>query len=527
MNQAIQVRRLFNRLLPSENPTQRDLTYGRLWLMRNGVPSQAMDTLAAGPFLAACALTLGASNLIIGLLAAIPHLIQFAQLLGVYLVERYRTRRLICVLGGSAARLMYPIMIVAVLLPDETLALGLLVAAVILRYSFGAIVTTAWSAWIPDLVPLGRRSQFIARRLRLMAIVGIGMSFLAAGLVDIMSARFEDGARYAYALLFAGALVFGLYSLYCMVRMTEPKMGTAEPRFDIAKRLASPFKDENFRRLMLFLGSWNFAVNLASPFFMVYMLTRLQLELTLITVFMVLSQAAHVMVLRSWGRIADRFSNKSVLAVSGPLFIACIFAWTFTTFPERHILTIPLLIVIHVLTGVATAGVTLASSAIGMKLAPPGQAASYLSASSIVNSTAAGIAPIVGGLCADFFVNRQLSLIVHWTAPSGVKEIPALILGHWDFFFILAVVLGLYSLHRLALVREVGEVSEHIVVSELLLDAKRAVVRSFSSVAGLRSVSEIPAEILGRALGRHRRRRPRPNEEAAREATPQEGETGR
>jgi hypothetical protein len=46
------------------------------WINRNGVGIQVMETLAVGAFLTAFALELGASNLVIGMLAAIPHLCQ-------------------------------------------------------------------------------------------------------------------------------------------------------------------------------------------------------------------------------------------------------------------------------------------------------------------------------------------------------------------------------------------------------------------------------------------------------------------
>jgi len=493
----------FAGLRPKATLTAREVVYGRLWLMRNGIPSQAMDTLAAGPFLAACAVSLGAPNLVIGVLAAVPHLIQFVQFFGIYLIERYRTRRLIAVLAGFGARLMYLPMIAAVLLDNSGIAIALLVVAVALRYSFGAVVTAAWNAWIPELIPETQRSEFVARRLRLMAIVGIGLSFAAAALVDSWANWSPRGGHYAYATLFATALLAGFASLYCMMKMPERTMAEASGKMQFARNLMRPLRDPNFRRLLLFLGPWNFAVNLAAPFFTVYMLTLLDLQLTIVTGLMVMSQFANVLVLREWGRIADRFSNKSVLAICGPLFIVCIFAWTFTTFPERHALTLPLLALVHVLMGVATAGVTLASTTIAMKLAPPEERTAYMASSSMINSVAAGAAPIIGGLFADFFVNRELSLVIKWTAPGGETSIPAIYIGHWDFFFLIAVVIGIYSVHRLALVREVGEVSENVVVGEFLADTKRA-VRSFSTIAGLRMATEAPVSVLRRAFRRRR-----------------------
>src|SRR3546814_10986904 len=62
----------------------------------------------------------------------------------------------------------------------------------------------------------------------------------------------------------------------------------------------------------------------------------------------VVSQISNLAFLNIWGRIADRFSNKSVLAVAAPLFVLCIFGWTFTSFPGPHALTMPLLFLLHV-----------------------------------------------------------------------------------------------------------------------------------------------------------------------------------
>jgi MFS family permease len=220
----------------------------------------------------------------------------------------------------------------------------------------------------------------------------------------------------------------------------------------------------------------------------------------------ILSQLMNLAVLRRWGDIADRLSNKAVLRVCAPLFIACIFAWAFTTFPERHALTVPMLMVIHMLTGIATAGVTLASGNIAMKLAPRGDATAYLASNSLVISLASGVAPVVGGLLAHFFTERELSLLLRWRTPDGALEFDTLSISQWDFFFVIAAAVGLVAMFLLGRVREVGEVHEKVVISELYLNAKRF-VQNVSSIAGLAQAGEFPFGKL-----RARRRGP-PHEE--------------
>jgi MFS family permease len=150
---------------------------------------------------------------------------------------------------------------------------------------------------------------------------------------------------------------------------------------------------------------------------------------------------------------------------------------------------------IHIVMGLSSAGVSLASGNISMKLAPQGQATAYLATNTIVNSIAAGIAPILGGKFADFFSGRQLEWTLKYTSPTDQFSLPTLNLQQWDFFFALAFLIGLYSLHRLAMIKEVGEVEEKIVVNELVAEM-RSQVRTLSSVEGLRQMVSFPFTII-------------------------------
>jgi len=195
-----------------------------------------------------------------------------------------------------------------------------------------------------------------------------------------------------------------------------------------------------------------------------------------------ISQVVSILFFRWWGSIADRFSNKSVLLVSSPIFLASIFLWTFTTLPEKHAFTFLLLVIIYILLGVSTAGILLATGNMGMKLAPRGQATPYLATYNLVNSLSLGIAPLLGGKLADFFAQRELSLSLRWISPAGERYFETLSFEHWDFLFFFAFLIGLYALHRLTLVKEEGE--KKIAVGELVTEMGRA-VHNISSAGGI------------------------------------------
>jgi MFS family permease len=150
----------------------------------------------------------------------------------------------------------------------------------------------------------------------------------------------------------------------------------------------------------------------------------------------------------------------------------------------------PLLVIINIIMGVSTAGVTLAAGNIGLKLAPKGSATSYLAGISIFTALAAGISPIIGGYFVDHLAECELSWNLTWRSPNLQITIPTLQLQHWDFFFVFAFLLGLYSIHRLSYVQEEGEVDEPIFIPSLIAYGKD--MRNFSTAGGIRNILRFP-----------------------------------
>src|ERR671912_298478 len=81
---------------------------------------------------------------------------------------------------------------------------------------------------------------------------------------------------------------------------------------------------------------------------------------------------------------------------------------------------------------------------------------SFIATNALVIAIAAGLAPLLGGFCQDFFAARGLSLALEWSGPRFKGEVMHLSVQSWDFYFLLSALIGLYALHRLALVRDEG-----------------------------------------------------------------------
>ena len=479
---------MFGLFLPSPTLTPQETRRSRRLMMWGAVTGGAMFSLGSGGFMAAYALALGANNLQVGILAALPPVSQVVQLPAILAVERFRKRKAIGLPAWFLGQLIW-VFIAAVpfvLNTPGSLAISAVIVLLALRGLFNPVWVTCQNGWMRDLIPPELLGRFYSRRLGTMTatvvIVGLAGSFFVGWWQGFAP---PEQAIYAYSfLLIAGWLTFGVIGPLLVSFSKEPLMPAA-PESDRSawSIILEPLRDADFRRLFQFLFFWNFAMNLAVPFFAVYMLTRLGLSLPIVIGFTMLSQVANVVFIRVWGAMADRFGSRTVLSLSSSLFLLVIIGWVFTTNPERHLLTIPLLTVLHVFAGVATAGVQLTVQTIALKTAPQGNATSYIGIAGIGTGLGAGIGPIVGGAMADFFENHLFRVDLSWTSAGGVIELPALTLTGIDFLFVISFCLGVVTLNLPAQLREEGAADREVAMRELIAGMD-PVMRAVSSVPG-------------------------------------------
>jgi MFS family permease len=379
-----------------------------------------------------------------------------------------------------------------------------LIGFLAMHQGLAAIAGCAWNSWMRDLVPASEYGRFFGRRTAATTALAMVLAFLGGVVVDAWKSHVPGPPAFGYSVLFGLSALIGMYGVYLLARTPDPPMGPREHYPNPFRLLAAPFRDANYRRLIVFLSSWNFAVNLAAPFFTVYMLKMLDYSMMTVMTLTIASQLSNIAFLSVWGSLSDRFSNKAVLRVAAPLFLACTLAWTFTGLEWVQPFRFPMLLVIHVLMGIATAGIALASNNIVMKLSPASNATSYLAMNSVVSASCAAVAPIIGGLCADFFATHQLTLGFTWRGGPSDVTVQVLDFHAWTFFFGMAFVAGLYSLHRLSFVQEASGVPDPLVLRDLILEARRS-IHSLSSAAGLLRIVRSPFWFLRPRLAAPRR----------------------
>jgi MFS family permease len=411
-----------------------------------------------------------------------------------------RERRRIAVLAVSISRILIALLALVVFIPDRQTALYALLLAQLCITVFGAVGGCAVNTWLHQLLAAHGLGELFSQRLFWSTVLA-SLGALAAG---YLVQHWPGPERLdAYALSFAVAGLVGFVSVYYLASVPEPVMVRTGPPTPLFAVLREPFLDTNFRRIIVFMTAWNFASNLAAPFITVYVLQQLGYGLGTVTTLWISSQIANALTMYLWGRVSDRLSNKAILAVALPAYLGCVIGLPFTAIPHAHALTLPLLYFIHVVMGAASGGIALATGNLGLKLAPQGRGTSYLAAVGLAAAAAGGLAAISGGALADWFVARELSVFVHWSAPRGAHDLTVLNFRHWEFLFALSFLCGWYVLHALSRIDEGEEHSERAVIQELVTEASRSLAQ-LSSIDGLKDVLLFP---LGRLRDRRLRAR--------------------
>jgi len=496
------MRRRETELTPEE--TERALSK----MVKQGTAAQIRTTLTESVFLVAFAILLGAPYTVIGILAAIPSITQFLQMPAVILLEKYGNRRRLNFITQLGNRIGVLIMALIPFISTSENGIFLLLGAIAIQTVFTALGSPSWNSWLKDLVPPERLGRFFATRMAIMGIVGIIASVLGGLFIGEWTRGNPDDIMGGYSVLFFIAFVAGMIAIYYTTTTPEPPMHTTHEKLSYPDLMAKPFQNENFRNLMWFSATWGFSTGLAAPFFTVYLLVRLGLEIPLAAALAALTHLISVVFFRFWGRLSDRFSNKSILQITVPFFMLGTFLWTFSSIAEDYNLVIPLLIIIHVVTGFSAAGVNLSSNNIGLKLSPKGQSSAFIAAKGVVLAVTGTIAPILAGALADLFELHQLSISITWVNPDGTIVIDAYRLMGLDFVLILSVLFGILALYRLAHVKEQGEVDERVVLEAIAAETRRN-VKSISTVDGLRHTFEAPINLTRKAVRRQRSKKGR------------------
>jgi MFS family permease len=357
-----------------------------------GALSNIFVVLTGGAFITGLALSLGAGDFEIGLLAALPFLAQAAQLVTVLLNGLSISRKRLSLWGLSLGRQLWWL-IVPLLFLDGAWRLPVFLGLVTLSSLLTMVVAPSWLSWISDIVPASIRGRFFARRNVAVAATTLVFGITGSWLLDWFRHHGRD--EVGFAMIIAAAVVASALASIVLNRLADAPSAPTESGSSSVGWM-KPLADHTFRNILRVFFVWNFAIGLSAPFFAPQMLVNLKMSFLQIGFYTSGVAIVAVAVNRPWGRLIDRFGSRSVLTLcaAGIGFIPLI--WLF---PRANYLWI--LVLEGAYSGVLWTGFNLAAFTLPIDKSPREDRASYLAWFAAVTGAGFFVASIIGGLVAE------------------------------------------------------------------------------------------------------------------------------
>ena len=285
-------------------------------------------------YVAPYALALKATVKEIGLLSSLPNLCaSFVQLKSADLVDKLLSRKRIILISVYLQALSaLPLLLIPYLFKSNQ-ALWLIFFAMLFTAS-GALSQGPWASLMSEYIPSTKRGRYFGWRNRILNLVAVVCSLCAGLILQI----YKHKVLFGFWIILTLALFSRFISWYFLTLMYEPKFyHHAENKFTFLDFI-SRARQSNFVKFVFFVACFNFSVNLASPFFAVFMLRDLKFAYFTYTIVMIPVILTTLMFINRWGKLSDHIGNIKVLKFTAFIIASLPLFWVFGHHPIYLIL---------------------------------------------------------------------------------------------------------------------------------------------------------------------------------------------
>lgn len=402
--------RFKSRFYSQEVLTLEDYEQSRRYFTYEGITAVSIASLTSGAFLAGFLQFMGVSDQINGLIGAIPVLLGFIQVFSSVVFEKMSQRKpLISTVAFIFRLLLVFLFLIPLFIKNQRCSVLIFVFLFAVAHGLAAFTSPAASTWLVDLTPSTMRGNYFARR--------DALSLGAVTIVTLTIGRVLDffrGNNQEYGgFLFIAGLVFilAIANYIFLLLIKEPPVKQNSSPVSFKSVLTIPFQSPGFKKVILLFILWNVGLQIAGPFFSVYMVTGLNLDYTYIMAIGVAGSLVRVIVTPFWGRIADQKSWFFSTKMSIGLLAIIHFLWSFVV-PSNAKLFIPIL---QIFSGMAWGGIGISMFNIQFLFAKREGRTMYLGLNAAIGGIA-GFAStwvgsrIVGSLAGKSFQMKWISV---------------------------------------------------------------------------------------------------------------------
>ncbi|MDX2098177.1 MAG: MFS transporter, partial [Leptolyngbyaceae cyanobacterium bins.59] len=361
---------------------------------------------------------LHASPMEIGLLAAIPMTANLLQPLGAMVCDRTTSRQWYHLWIFGPARSVWLILVVGIWLfsqhrVDSDWLINWTLATVCITYVLASLGSASWLSWMAVLVPRRLRGRYFGFRNGTSSLT----SLICVPLLGFAVSAWPGGSLEGYGVILGCGVVMGLISLGFQFLMADINPQERKKAIALEKASSDPahleetgasaltadlpnlLQDPNFLKFLLYLSLWTFAVNISGPFFNLYLLDNLSLDVSWVAVYNGMGSAANLILLMIWGKVADRFGNRPILLLVGILVAVTPLLWLGVNTNSFNLwLWLPFL---HMLAGGTWAAIDLCNNNIQMQIAPTQHHAAYFAIAAAIGGVSGALGTTTGGFLAQ------------------------------------------------------------------------------------------------------------------------------
>jgi MFS family permease len=342
---------------------------------------------------------LGAPNVVIG---AIPATMTAGWLLPSLFAAGHTeslARKLPFVLRWTAVERLPPLLlaVVAVTVAPSApgLAVGLMLALLLVLTGIGGVLMPAWMDIVARAVPTGVRGRFFGVSSLLAALGGLGGSAATAWIL----ARWEPPTSFAICFLAAFACLVASFGAFLFVREPEPASAPAPavPLAEYLRRVPGLVRrNVNLARYLVARAVTTIGA-MASGFFAVFALDRWEASDRWAAVYTAAFLAGQIVANLALGWLADHAGHRLVLLVGA----AAILGANVTALLAASLPTFGLVLAFS---GVYQAAVSLSGHNVLIEFAPtPGERPTYVGLGTTAQAPVTIAAPLAAGVLADSF----------------------------------------------------------------------------------------------------------------------------
>jgi MFS family permease len=307
---------------------------------------------------------------------------------GALLAERVSRKKFVTLFcGGGGARLALLMLVFVPILFKGPNVVWIAIAVSVIRDSFNNFGYPAWMSVTNETVPIEGRGRYFGARNFVMGVTGMITTLLAGKLITLFVAPL------GYQIALGLAFVLGASSTFSYAHIIEHTNQTVatggKSNFSLHLLVEMFTSNPQFVALVVTAAVWNFGLNIAGPFFNVYMVQNLKFTATAVGLTAVASSLSLLFVQNQIGAFADRLGSRRLQLASMCAIPALPLAWIFAT-QVWHIL------IINTFSGIMWGAFNLASFNLLLVSIPKNQVPRYSAVYQIVVTLSLAAGALVG-----------------------------------------------------------------------------------------------------------------------------------